>query len=143
MVDFFSGCGGTSAGLRAAGLNVALAIDNNLDATRTYEANFGQGIALNRDITTLTPQQIEPWLNDFAVDDLVLFSACAPCQPFSRQNRTGGSADDRYPLLLDFVRFVWYFKPDLIFLENVPGVDQVRGTARPFATCLHTFSNLG
>jgi site-specific DNA-cytosine methylase len=38
--DFFSGCGGTSQGMREAGLRVRLGIDVDPDAAQTYQANF-------------------------------------------------------------------------------------------------------
>jgi DNA (cytosine-5)-methyltransferase 1 len=143
-VDFFSGCGGTSAGLRAAGVDIRMAIDNDVDAVRTYRANMGDRVAvIDQDIRTIRPQDVEPALTDLTHDDVILFSACAPCQPFSRQKRNSSARDDRFSLLLEFVRFVWYFKPDLIFLENVPGVDRANGAMRPFATCLDSLRSLG
>ena len=36
VFDFFSGCGGTSAGLRSAGMEIALGLDNDRDASQTF-----------------------------------------------------------------------------------------------------------
>jgi len=46
---------------------------------------------------------------------------CAPCQPFSSQNRFKGE-DSRENLILESVRFVRILKPKIILYENVPGL---------------------
>jgi hypothetical protein len=48
--DFFSGCGGTSEGMRSAGLSVKLGIDLDLEAARTYRSNFPRAGFIRRDI---------------------------------------------------------------------------------------------
>ncbi len=55
----------------------------------------------------------------------LLFSACAPCQPFSKQNRHKKTSDTRVVLLDEFHRFVQYFRPDFLVLENVPGMQKI------------------
>lgn len=52
---------------------------------------------------------------------LDLLVVCAPCQPFSSQNRNKGN-DDREDLILESVKFVCELKPKLVFFENVPGL---------------------
>ena len=37
VIDFFCGCGGTSAGLRAAGMNIVAGIDYDEKAIKTYQ----------------------------------------------------------------------------------------------------------
>lgn len=54
----------------------------------------------------------------FGVDLLVL---CAPCQPFSSQNRKRG-VDNRAELLLEAPRFVQALQPGCVLIENVPGL---------------------
>lgn len=144
VADFFSGCGGTCAGFRGAGLDLLLALDNDRDARSTFEVNFPGTPFICRDIRNVAPTDIEYLvLNSRGQGKTLLFSACAPCQPFSIQRRNRRRSDERYPLLLEFLRFVWYFRPELVFLENVPGVDQVYGSVRPFATCLDTLRSNG
>jgi DNA (cytosine-5)-methyltransferase 1 len=46
---------------------------------------------------------------------------CAPCQPFSSQNKNK-VGDTRSRLILQAVRFAAHLKPTLIFFENVPGL---------------------
>lgn len=86
VYDFFCGCGGTSAGLREAGLRIVLGLDFNADAGRTYRRNFPEADFLDRDIRSVLTADIERLIPKTRTNP-ILFSACAPCQPFSRQNR--------------------------------------------------------
>ena len=52
---------------------------------------------------------------------LDLLIVCAPCQPFSQQNRKRKN-DKRADLILEAARFADALKPRLIFFENVPGL---------------------
>lgn len=126
--DFFCGCGGTSAGLREAGLDIRLGIDIDPDAKRTFEANFPEAVFLKRDIYELPVDTLSPYIIRDS-NTLLLFSCCAPCQPFSRQNKNRDSTDKEGRLLYEFSRFVEYYLPELIFLENVPGLQNVDGGA--------------
>ena len=53
--------------------------------------------------------------------DVDLLVVCAPCQPFSSQNRKRG-ADDRSRLILQAGKFARILRPRVIFFENVPGL---------------------
>ena len=46
---------------------------------------------------------------------------CAPCQPFSSQNRKRQD-DIRARLLISAARFVSVMEPEVVFVENVPGL---------------------
>ncbi len=122
VFDFFSGCGGASAGLRAAGLEIVLGLDNDRDAARTFNANFVEAEFVCADIEEVSEESF-----DGIVDRLeghpVLFNACAPCQPFSQQRRGEAEPHDkRLALLNDLLRFVRRHRPEFIFAENVPGL---------------------
>ena len=84
VFDFFSGCGGTSAGLRAAGMEITLGVDNDVDAGLTFQANFPETAFLSADIRRLSASALDSLVADIDGSPL-LFSACAPCQPFSKQ----------------------------------------------------------
>ncbi len=124
VVDFFSGCGGTSAGFEAAGLSVVAAIDSDPDAKATYTANFPDAKFFNRDIRWMKTATLAPYVTKKPTD-VLLFSACAPCQPFSQQNRQKKKRDERVSLLAEFGRFVKRYLPELIFIENVPGIQTI------------------
>ncbi|MCY4583987.1 MAG: DNA cytosine methyltransferase [Chloroflexi bacterium] len=136
VVDFFSGCGGTSCGLKAAGLTILAGIDNDPDAAMTYQANFPRAAFWADDIRAIPTTALEPLLSATSREPL-LFSACAPCQPYSRQR--GGSpspSDERLSLLLELTRFLRHYQPEFVFLENVPGLKHSvsSGAYRAFTT---------
>lgn len=135
VYDFFCGCGGTSAGFRAAGLEIRLGIDIDPDAQRTFETNFPEAVFLRRNIFTLRLDTIAPYIVQ-APDVINLFCCCAPCQPFSRQNKNRENQKTEANLLYEFSAFVEYYLPALIFLENVPGIQTVDDTAGPFSDFL-------
>lgn len=131
VVDFFCGCGGTSAGLRKAGMNVIAGIDIDAHAIETYQNNFPEALGITADITKMNFDILENIISKHESSNThLLFAACAPCQPFSRQNRFKSSSDERISLLDEFHRFVIKFNPDYIILENVPGMQKV--TEGPF-----------
>ena len=142
VYDFFCGCGGTSAGLRASGLDIRIGIDVDRDAQRTFEANFPEAIFLRRDICILPVDTLTPYVTRDSNTPL-LFSCCAPCQPFSRQNKNPDKRKDEALLLYEFARFVDYYLPELIFLENVPGLQNVDAGAGPFHDFVIFLNGLG
>ena len=54
-VDFFCGCGGTSAGLRRAGIKILAGIDFDPDAGKTFKINFPEAKFFLEDIRNLHP----------------------------------------------------------------------------------------
>ncbi|MBP1435460.1 DNA cytosine methyltransferase, partial [Acinetobacter baumannii] len=50
VIDFFSGCGGASEGLRQAGLDITIGLDFDIKAAETYQANFPEALFYNVDI---------------------------------------------------------------------------------------------
>jgi DNA (cytosine-5)-methyltransferase 1 len=140
--DFFSGCGGTSQGMREAGLRVRLGIDLDLHAARTYQANFPRAAFIRRDIRRLKVKDLAPYVTDGKARPM-LFGACAPCQPFSKQRRRRRRNDGRKDLLREFHRFVRSYRPEYVFIENVPGLQSVDDTRGPFARFLKLLTKLG
>ncbi|MCT2531965.1 DNA cytosine methyltransferase [SAR92 clade bacterium H231] len=124
VIDFFCGCGGTSAGLRLSGMNIVAGIDIDEIALETFNKNFPEAKSFNKDINSLDPADIEKLTKNSSFP--VLFSACAPCQPFSKQNRQKSKNDERESLLDALHPFVKKCMPDYILLENVPGLQKIK-----------------
>lgn len=141
VIDFFSGCGGTSLGLRNAGMTILGGIDNDADAALTYQLNFPEAEFIFGDIRNLGVEHLLSELRLPDVDRLVL-SACAPCQPFTKQRTTRASVDKRVPLLSELGRFVQGLEPDAILLENVPGLQSFDGDEGPLAKFLELLDEL-
>lgn len=124
VVDFFCGCGGTSAGLRDSGMKILAGIDNDSDAGRTFARNFPEAEFFLTDIRDSEHLDLKSVLPETRVRPL-LFSACAPCQPFTKQRTTRDREDQRASLLDAIHPFIKEFKPCYIFVENVAGIQKV------------------
>lgn len=118
-VDLFSGSGAVTQGLIVGGFEVVAAVDNDPIACATYRLNHPAVHLYEKGIEDVSPARIRTLqLHRRNLDLLVV---CAPCQPFSSQNRAR-KRDPRARLILHCVRFAAVLKPKLIFFENVPGL---------------------
>lgn len=118
-VDLFSGSGGVTAGLKKAGWEVLAAVDNDAVAAATYRKNHPEVTFIQADIRKRsTIASLRATVGANQVDLLVI---CAPCQPFSSQNRKRGN-DPREDLIVRSLSAVRALRPQLIFFENVPGL---------------------
>lgn len=123
VYDFFSGCGGTSAGLSQCGMIPTVALDINDEAISTFGLNFPAAETVKADIRAVRTSDLMPFFERQRTAP-VLFSACAPCQPFSKQNRQKKASDTRISLLPELTRFLRRFRPELLLVENVPGLQE-------------------
>lgn len=121
-IDFFCGAGGMTYGFRKAGIKVIAGIDIEEEFKASYKANNGRARYIQRDITTYHPQQLEKELSLGRFDDSLIFIGCSPCQYWSKVNTDKLSSSYTKNLLADFQRFVDYFRPGYIVVENVPGI---------------------
>ena len=139
VFDFFAGCGGASCGFREAGMDVVFALDCDPDSQKTFEVNFpGTHFELG-DIREMPISRVRS-LVESQRPDPVLFCGCAPCQPFTKQNtrRPVPEKDDRVPLLSHFAKFVEECRPDIVFVENVPGLQKFDQHTQPFGGFLNS-----
>ena len=136
VLDLFSGCGGLSLGFRAAGFEIAAAVENNPTAVASYGANFHADDPLHavaRDITATTPGQLvrELKLGRMAeAFDVVIGGP--PCQAFARVGRSklreigahpeAFRQDPRAKLYAPYLKYVKSCRPVAILMENVPDV---------------------
>lgn len=81
-VGSFSGCGGSSTGLKMAGWDVPYVIEFVDAAADTYAANAPEAFVDRRDIRKIQPEEILQKL-DLQVGDLDLFEGSPPCSSFS------------------------------------------------------------
>lgn len=143
VFDFFSGCGGTSAGLKKTGMDIVLALDNDKDAIETFEKNIHPEKTICNDIRKVEIDEVKYYVDKYSKNHYILFCGCAPCQPFSSQNKKRFSSDDkRIDLLSEFLRFVKECNPDLILCENVPGLQKIDKDG-PLPSFVKTLKELG
>lgn len=120
-VDLFCGAGGLTHGLGQAGVNINLGVDIDPACKYPYEAN-NEATFLLKSVEDISGDELKQY---FTQSGHTLLAGCAPCQTFSTYNQKACPSDKRWWLLLQFARLVDETLPDLITMENVPGlVDQ-------------------
>ena len=121
LADFFSGCGGTARGFADAGVRPVFATDWDEEAVSTFRLNFPDVKAVQSDIRELDTEQVVSVMP--SADEAVrLLAGCAPCQPFANHRNAAKEPDERSGLVLELLRFVKALRPQLVFVENVPGM---------------------
>jgi DNA (cytosine-5)-methyltransferase 1 len=118
VIDLFCGAGGLAFGLKTAGLHIAAGVDLDPACRYPLEKNTGAKFEC-RDITAVTTEDLESWFGDAEVRVL---AGCAPCQPFSTYSQSRKSVDDRWLLLREFQRLAVTVCPEIVTMENVPGL---------------------
>lgn len=119
-VDLFCGAGGLTRGLIDAGIPVVSGYDFDGDCGYAYERNNRPARFVKADISEVDSELIR---RDFSGAKTKILVGCAPCQPFSTYTHSRRSqTDNRWPLLLEFGRIVKDVLPDIVSMENVPGL---------------------
>ena len=121
-VDFFCGGGGMSYGMQKAGIKVLAGIDYEPACKETYEANVKGAEFIEANVFDLKETQLENKLKLQKNDDNLLLIGCSPCQFWSIINTDKKKSEESKNLLIEFERFVKYFNPGYVVVENVPGV---------------------
>ncbi|URD59896.1 DNA cytosine methyltransferase [Sphingomonas sp. KRR8] len=118
VIDLFCGAGGLAYGLASAGLTVKAGVDLDPSCKHPLEANTGATFEC-RGVEDLTAADLETWFGDA---DVRVLAGCAPCQPFSTYSQSRKSVDGRWELLKHFQRLSLELKPEIVTMENVPGL---------------------
>ena len=144
VFDFFSGCGGASCGFRDAGMDIVFALDCDPDSQKTFQRNFRSTHFELMNIRQMSIHRVRS-LVEAQKPNPVLFCGCAPCQPFTKQNTKHPEQkdDDRVSLLPRFAEFVEVCKPDIVFVENVPGLQKFSHHTQPFGGFLRSLETAG
>lgn len=121
-VDFFCSGGGMSYGMQTAGIQILAGIDVDKSCKETYESNVIGSRFITADVFDLEEQFLEAELNLMKNDDELILIGCSPCQFWSIINTDKKKSKKSKNLLKEFRRFVEYFNPGYVVVENVPGV---------------------
>lgn len=130
-IDFFCGGGGMTCGLRQAGIDVIAGVDFDKDAKETYEYNNPGSTFVLADVNTLAEEYFETNFGIEINDDELILVGCSPCQFYSIINAPKDNAKGSKDLLLQFKRFVEYYNPGYVLVENVPGILTNKDTVLP------------
>jgi DNA (cytosine-5)-methyltransferase 1 len=140
FIDLFSGCGGLSLGMTDAGFCGLFAIEKAAEAFLTYKTNL-------LDHPDSCDFDWPKWLDkkNIGIEDFFtkhghrlnalkgkvsVLTGGPPCQGFSFAGRRNGK-DPRNRLFKKYVQFVDAVKPQLLVLENVPGMRVAHGNSKP------------
>lgn len=121
-VDFFCSGGGMTCGLAQAGINVIAGIDNDPACSETYKNNNPESKFILADVFELKEKELEKQLKLKKNDNDLILVGCSPCQFWSIIRTDKRKAEKTKNLLMEFKRFVDYFNPGYVLVENVPGI---------------------
>ena len=131
FIDLFAGIGGFRVALQNLGGKCVYTSEWDLDAQRTYKANFGE-IPFG-DITKEETKKYIP-------DNFDFLCAGFPCQAFSIAGKRKGFEETRGTLFFDVAEIIRRKQPKAFFLENVKGLlNHNRG--QTIATILNVLRN--
>lgn len=119
-IDLFSGAGGTTSGLKKAGIKVVAAVEVDSQAAQTYKFNNPEVILFEEDIRGINGKR---FINSISLksSDKLLLVACPPCQGFSTIGKKDVN-DERNQLIFEYLRLIQELKPDFLLMENVSGI---------------------
>ncbi len=122
-IDLFCGAGGLTVGLKRAGFDVVAGVEIDPETAKTYKANHPTTKLLIKDIREITGKEI---LELTGLEKIDFVTGCPPCQGFSKLTDKYRRSDPRNELVLEMARLIWELMPQMVMMENVPGL-AVRG----------------
>lgn len=127
-VDFFCCSGGVTCGFKKAGIKVLAGIDIDGNYKETYEKNNLGASFIQADIARYQPEELAARLGITCEMDNLVFIGCSPCQYYTTIQTDKTKSAKGKLLLEEFKRFVDFFRPGFLFLENVPGLETKKGS---------------
>jgi len=121
-IDFFCSIGGMTYGFRKAGIDVIAGIDVDLSCKETYEFNNPTSKFIEADIKDYSIEELKKETSIKRNDDNLIFIGCSPCQYWSIIKTDKTKSEETKNLISYFQKFIEYFKPGYVVVENVPGI---------------------
>ena len=141
-IDLFSGCGGMSLGLEAAGFDIAASVEIDPIHSLIHHYNFPYGATICRDIRYLSSQEILTAVQKKGFNsEIDLVAGGPPCQGFSGMGKRQLN-DPRNQLIFEYLRLVSEIKPKYFIFENVPGL-ATKKYQQLLQELIDQFNNLG
>jgi DNA (cytosine-5)-methyltransferase 1 len=116
FIDLFSGAGGLLRGFIDAKYTPVFSVEMWEPAVETHRKNYPNVSLMNRDIRSITNEEIAPFKGK--VDVIV---GGPPCQGFSTIGKRLVK-DPRNVLVFEFIRFINTIRPKAFLMENVRGL---------------------
>lgn len=121
-IDFFCSGGGMSFGLRQAGIDVVAGVDFDPQCQETYEANIKGAKYILADVGNLSVEDLSEEVQIKKNNDDLILIGCSPCQYWTIIRTNKEKSKQSKNLLHEFHRFVKYYNPGYVIVENVPGI---------------------
>ncbi len=115
-LSLFSGCGGLSLGVAAAGFDVKGFLEVDAALREIYKANFPHSRELGGDITKVSDATLSDARDSLGRIDMIVGGP--PCQGFSLSGKRWVE-DPRNMLFKHYMRFVDAMRPRVAIMENV------------------------
>lgn len=115
----FCGIEGLTRGILNAGIKVLAGIDLDADCEYAYTVNNNSKF-INANVSSISSDEI---LGIYPDGGIRVLMGCAPCQPFSKYNKIREQHKDKFALNA-FVEHIQNIQPDIIVMENVPGLEK-------------------
>jgi len=117
-IDLFCGIGGLTRGMINSGIKVLAGIDIDQTCEFAYKSN-NESDFICADVGHLNSEEIRKL---FTSNSIKILMGCAPCQPFSKLQRSTieKTPDSKWGLLYAFLSHIRNIRPDIISMENVP-----------------------
>ena len=126
VISLFAGCGGSSLGYKWAGGKVLAAVEKDKNAAETYRRNHEGTLIIERDVITLTGEELMQACG-IKPRDLDVLDGSPPCQGFSVAGKRQ-MKDSRNQLFQEYVRLLRELQPKSFIMENVSGM--IKGKMR-------------
>ncbi|MGL5715694.1 DNA cytosine methyltransferase [Cetobacterium sp.] len=139
VLDMFCGAGGLSKGFIDAGYEVVLGVDFDEAALETFKANHGDAKALK--LNLFNDNEMELLIEEAKKNKIDILVGGPPCQGFSLAGNRN-EKDDRNKLYERMVELAKKIKPNVVVLENVPGMITLYG-GKAKERILEDFKKLG
>src|ERR1017187_4009806 len=118
-IDVFCGAGGLTLGLQKAGVSILAGVDSDPICEFPFTSNSGARF-IQADVREVSGHDLATL---YPANAIRLLAGCAPCRPFSPFRRgKDNSKDEEWGLLSEFSRLAMELRPELLTMENVPGV---------------------
>jgi DNA (cytosine-5)-methyltransferase 1 len=122
-VDLFCGAGGLSYGLSREGITVRAGFDLDPACEWPFKKNV-KALFHCEDVGKLSGSKLR---RHYRRSSIRLLAGCAPCQRFSSYTQKDALSDrQRWRLLESFGRIATELEPEIITMENVPGLARHR-----------------
>ncbi len=143
LASYFCGAGGLDLGFEMASnqkINFKTAFCTDIEswAEKTINCNRKAWNFHKADIRTLNPKFVE----DILGEKPKVIIGGPPCQPFSVAGKQKATEDALGTLYRDYIRHIDYLKPEIVIMENVYGLAQVK-SANMLAEIYKSFETIG